>query len=302
MDWGSIKRSFRSRYGRATGPEKRYPSHPPARTYEPHSNPPSQAPAPSQPPALDGVRQLPNAPKRGTGVAGPNTKPKLVGPSTHDQTSKPSETQRAKTQKVVMERANGAPTQPKQVKAVNRPQGERTATHPALPAQSTDDTDDFDLRPQTRKKKSSSLDALSESLFSGGHLDTILHEPQLFARFTAFLNRYRPPVVPILGRYLEIQKAIKAVEYANAVAQSLAPLPSEGSSKKDVTAAHIDSSFGEMHQSAFEQLLSEALPAYVTYNLIKVATEIMVNEITGRSTPIMKGLVSECGSHDSTYN
>ena len=48
-----------------------------------------------------------------------------------------------------------------------------------------------------------------------------------------------------------------------------------------------------MRQSAFEQLLSEALPAYVTHNLIKVATEIMVNEITGRSTPIMKGLVSE---------
>lgn len=299
MDWGSIKRNFRSRYGRATGSEKRYPSHPPARTYEPHSNPPPQAPAPSQPPALDGVRQPPNAPKRGTGVAGPNTKPKLVDPSTHDQTSRPSETQRAKTQKVVMERANGAPTQPKQVKAVKRPQG---TTHPALPAQSTDDTDDFDLRPQRRKKKSSSLDALSESLFSGGHLDTILHEPQLFARFTAFLNRYRPQVVPILGRYLEIQKAIKAVEYANAVAQSLAPLPSEGGSKKGVTAAHIDSSFGEMHQSAFEQLLSDALPAYITYNLIKVATEIMVNEITGRSTPIMKGLVSECGSHDSTCN
>ena len=236
-------------------------------------------------------------------MASPNTKPKLVGPSTHDQTSRPPETRRAKTQEVVMERANGAPTRPKQVKAVNRPQGERTTTHPALPAQSTDDTDDFDLRPQPRKKKKpSSLDVLSESLFSGGHLDTILQEPQLFARFTAFLNRYRPQVVPVLVRYLEIQKAIKAVEYANAVAQSLAPLPSEGSSKKDVTAAHIDSSFGAMRQSAFEQLLSEALPAYVTYNLIKVATEIMVNEITGRSTPIMKGLVSECGSNDSTYD
>jgi hypothetical protein len=300
MDWGSIKRNFRSRYGRATGPEKRYPSQPPARTYEPHSSPPSQAPVPSQPPALDSVRQLPSAPKRGAGVAGPNTKPKLVSPSTHDQTSRPSETQRAKTQEVVMERANGAPTRPKQAKAVNRPQSERTTTQPALPAQSTDDTDDFDLRPQPRKKKPSSLDVLSESLFSGGHLDTILQEPQLFARFTAFLNRYRPQVAPVLVRHLEIQKAIKAVEYANAVAQSLAPLPSEGGSKKDVTAAHIDSSFGAMRQSAFEQLLSEALPAYVTYNLIKVATEIMVNEITGRSTPIMKGLVSECGSNDST--
>src|SRR4051794_35260133 len=178
MDWGSIMRKFRSRYGRATGPEKRYPSHPPARTYEPHSSPPSQAPAPSQPPTLDGVRQVPNAPKKGTSIAGPNTKPKLVGPSTRDQTSRPSVTQGAKTQEVVMGRAYGTPMPPKQVKAVNRLHGERTTTHSVLPAQSADDTDDFDLRPQPRKKKSSSLDALSESLFSGGHLDTILHEPQ----------------------------------------------------------------------------------------------------------------------------
>jgi hypothetical protein len=189
-----------------------------------------------------------------------------------------------------MERANGAATKPKQPKA-NRPQGERTTTDPALHAQSTDETDDFDLRPQPRKKKSTSVDVLSESLFSGGHLDTILHDPQLFAKFTTFLNRYRPEVAPILIRYLETQKAIKAVEYANAVAKSVAPLPSDGSSKKDMTAAHVDSSFREMRQNAFDQLLTEALPAYVTYSLIKVATEIMVNEITGRSTPIMKGLV-----------
>jgi hypothetical protein len=191
-----------------------------------------------------------------------------------------------------MERANGAAAQPKQPK-LNRLQAERTNIDPALHAQSKDDDDDFDLRPQPRKKKSTSLAILSESLFSGGHLDTILHNPQFFARFTAFLNRYRPQISPILIRYLEIQKAIKAIEYANAVAKSVAPLPSDGSSKEGITAAHVDTSFGEMRQNAFEQLLSEALPAYVTYSLIKVATEIMVNEITGRSTPIMKGLVCE---------
>jgi hypothetical protein len=191
-----------------------------------------------------------------------------------------------------MERANGAAAPPKQPK-LNRPQGERTTTDPALQAQSTEDPDDFDLRPQPRKKKSTSLAVISESLFSGGHLDTILHDPQFLARFTAFLNRYRPQISPILIRYLEMQKAIKAVEYANAVAKSVTPLPSDGNSKEDVTAAHVDTSFGEMRQNALEQLLSEALPAYVTYSLIKVATEIMINEITGRSTPIMKGLVCE---------
>ena len=194
-----------------------------------------------------------------------------------------------------MERANGAAMQPKQKKGASRPEGENSTTNAAPPAQSADDTDDFDLRPQPRKKKPASIDLLSESLFSGGHLDTILHDSQLFTRFTTFLNRYRPSIAPILIRYLETQKAIKAVEYANAVAASVAPLPSDTDSKKDMTAAHVNTSFQEMRQDAFQQLLSEALPAYVTYSLIKVVTEIMVNEITGRSTPIMKGLVCERG-------
>lgn len=191
-----------------------------------------------------------------------------------------------------MQLANGTAAQPKKAK-LNRQRGDRIPTNAALCAQGTEDTDDFDLKPQPRKKKSTSLDVLSESLFSGGHLNTILHDPQLFARFTTFLNRYRPQVSPILVRYLETQKAIKAVEYANAVAQSVTPLPSDGGLKKDLSAAHVDSSFGEMREKAFDQLLADALPAYITYSLIKVVTEIMVNEITGRSTPIMKGLVRE---------
>ena len=194
-----------------------------------------------------------------------------------------------------MDRPNGAVKQPKQTTGASRPQGKTTTTDPtndpAPKPQSTEDTDDFDLRPQPRKKKATSLDVLSESLFCGGHLDTILHDPELFSRFTVFLNRYRPQAAPVLIRYLETQKAIKAVEYANAVAQSVAPLPSDTSFEKDMAAAHLDTSFRDMRQNAFEQLLSEALPAYVTYSLIKVVTEIMVNEITGRSTPVMKGLV-----------
>ena len=191
-----------------------------------------------------------------------------------------------------MELSNGSAAQLKTVKQ-NRQRGDGNPTDPPLDSQRTDDVDDFDLRPQPRKKKSASPDILSESLFSGGHLNTIIDDPQLFARFNAFLNRYRPQLSPVLIRYLETQKAIKAIEYANAVAQSLAPLPSEGGLNKDVSAAHIDSAFGEMRKKAFEQLLADALPAYITYSLIKVVMEIMVNEITGRSTPIMKGLVCE---------
>jgi hypothetical protein len=292
MDWESIKRNFRFRSGRAKRFEKRYPSHPPTRAYQPYNTSPSQDTAPHQQSTQSGAQPVPTRSKMTSAASGPNTKPKRAGISTDKQTTQPSPSQRQQTQAAGMELANGSAAQPKKAKQ-NHQHGKGTPIDPAFPGQGTDDADDFDLRPQPRKKKSTSLDVLSESLFSGGHLNTILHDPQLFARFTTFLNRYRPQVSPILIRYLEIQKAIKAVEYANAVAKSVTPLPSDGGLNKDVSAAHIDSSFGEMREKAFEQLLTDTLPAYITYSLIKVVTEIMVNEITGRSTPIMKGLVRE---------
>ena len=197
-------------------------------------------------------------------MAGPNTKPKLVGRSTHD---KPQDLRRPDGQKTrsCHGTRNGAPPRrAKQVKAVNRPQGERTTTHPALPAQSTDDTDETlePAVPQPRKKKKpSSLNVLFRVPFLWGTpLIQFFRNRNSLLDLLAVPQPIRPSskFAPVLVRYLEMQKAVKAVECANAVAQSLAPLPSEGSSKKDVTAAHIDSSFSAMRQSAFEQLLSEA--------------------------------------------
>lgn len=159
------------------------------------------------------------------------------------------------------------------------------------PHQSSDDTDDFDLRPPARVKKSMPTDEYSEQLFSDGHLETILHDPELLFRFSAFLQRYRPQFAPALAIHIETQKAIKAVEYANAVAASIASHGHGPDNERDVSAAHLYTSFQDMSKEALETLLSEALPAYISYNLIKATSEILVNEITGRKTPIMKGLV-----------
>lgn len=85
---------------------------------------------------------------------------------------------------------------------------------------------------------------------------------------------------------------MKAVDYANAVAESIADLENLESEEKTTPAAEVNALFKDMSQSAFDKLLSEALPAYITFNLVKVTTEIMINEITGRKTPVMEGLVS----------
>ena len=135
------------------------------------------------------------------------------------------------------------------------------------------------------------LDTLSELIFSAEHLNVILRDPALFMRFTAFLNRYKPSYSPILVRYLEAQKAIKAVEYANALAESLKPIPGDETSNIPCAAATVDARFEQRSKRAYDTLVNEALPAYVTFYLVKVVTESMVREITGTTMPLMRELV-----------
>ena len=147
----------------------------------------------------------------------------------------------------------------------------------------------FDLKPPPPNSKVKHIDTLSEQLFSGDHLRMILKDPSFFLRFTAFLNRYRPQFAPVLVRYLEAQKAIKAVEYANALAETIRPAPGETSSSGP--AASVDPRFDARAKRAFDTLVTEALPAYVTNTLTKVVTESMVREITGTGMPVMRELV-----------
>lgn len=154
---------------------------------------------------------------------------------------------------------------------------------------SNENAQNFDLKPPPPNSKVKNVDILSEQLFSGDHLRVILKDPSFFLRFTAFLNRYRPQSAPILVRYLEAQKAMKAVEYANALAETIRPIPGEKPSP--CPAASVDPRFEARSNRSFESLVNEALPAYITNCLTKVVTESMVREITGQGMPVMRELV-----------
>lgn len=159
------------------------------------------------------------------------------------------------------------------------------------PPQAQIEAHDFDLKPPPPRKPVRSLDSLAERLFSEDHLLVILRDATFFMRFTAFLNRYKPQYSPRLVQYLEAQKAIKAVEYANALAESLKPIPGDEASKIPCAAATVDARFESRSRRFFETLVNEALPAYITYCLVKVVTESVVREITGTTMPLMRDLV-----------
>ncbi|OAP54218.1 hypothetical protein AYL99_11319 [Fonsecaea erecta] len=154
---------------------------------------------------------------------------------------------------------------------------------------------DFDLHPPPApsRPRPPSIELLSESLFSSGHLNTLLRDPQYLARFTSFLTRYRPQYHPVLLRYLETQKAIKAVEYANAVAEGISPSSDDGGALivKSSIAATLDRAFEELSNAAFRVMVDSALPMYVTYNLVKLVTECLIDEITGSRGSTTRDLV-----------
>jgi hypothetical protein len=145
-------------------------------------------------------------------------------------------------------------------KTAPREQGTKQVTSPAIPRAhlSSSDSENYEF-PPSAVTKSVSLEDLSEELYSEGYLHTLTNDPQLLARFSAFLNKYGPDIAPLVARYLEIQKVIKAVRYANAVAFSIEQLgqPNQSSEiEKCSPVAELSAEFHQSSQDVFKTLLS----------------------------------------------
>src|SRR5438045_560984 len=98
------------------------------------------------------------------------------------------------------------------------PPDENDALEPLL----EDDPASYDLvMPAEERSLAYSLEKRSELLFSTVHLEVIFADPILLSRFTAFLSVQRPQSMPILIYYLDATKALKAINYSNAIADAL---------------------------------------------------------------------------------
>ncbi|EMD00802.1 hypothetical protein BAUCODRAFT_61939 [Baudoinia panamericana UAMH 10762] len=149
------------------------------------------------------------------------------------------------------------------------------------------DEPSYDLKPPPPSVTHDNVEALAGRFFSADHLDTILRDHTISARFTRFLNQYRPQHVAALTQYLETKKAITAVEYANAIADQVPTSPGH----PPYVAATLDDRFEAKSKRIVEDLVDEALPAYVTHRLVTLVTDTLVKEVTGNSAPIMRELV-----------
>ncbi|KAK3071748.1 hypothetical protein LTR53_008076 [Teratosphaeriaceae sp. CCFEE 6253] len=160
-------------------------------------------------------------------------------------------------------------------------------TEPTTALGSGEDEPSYDLKPPAPSLSHDNIETLSERLFSVDHLDVILRDHNLAARFRRFLNQYRSSHVQALDRYLDTKKAITAIEYANAIAEQIPTTPGH----PPYLAATLDDRFEAKSGEIVEDLVDEALPAYITHRLVALVTDTLVKEITGNNAPIMRELI-----------
>jgi hypothetical protein len=148
-----------------------------------------------------------------------------------------------------------------------------------------------DLQPPPPTISHGNAEFLAERLFSVEHLNIILEDPGYFQRFRGFLNRHRPQSIPTLVKYLESQKALTAIRYANALADQLSHTRQSSSNSPPNGVASIDLKFESFSLRLLDELVTDALPAYITYRMVTIVTECLVKEITGGSMPVIRDLV-----------
>ena len=151
------------------------------------------------------------------------------------------------------------------------------------------DPQSFDLVPQGQETRANTftLEDRSQSLFSREHLQIIFENPSWLRRFTAFLSTVRPQSIPMLIYYLDALKALKAIKYANAVAEALDPLP--GHDFTGVRTPTVENAaLEEKAAKAFEELTNEDLPAYIVHVYVQIVTMSITKRITGTLAPHLR--------------
>ncbi|KAI4161414.1 MAG: hypothetical protein L6R39_000086 [Caloplaca ligustica] len=146
----------------------------------------------------------------------------------------------------------------------------------------------FDLvAPPEEPHQPFSLETRTEQLFSREHLQVVFSNPTLLLRFTAFLSTHRPASVPLLIYYLDALKALRAIKYSNAVAEALSPIRGHAFTTSPVQAT-TNPVLEDRAAQAFDALVEDDLPAYITHMYIQVVSLSISQRITGTLAPHLR--------------
>ena len=131
------------------------------------------------------------------------------------------------------------------------------------------------------------LEKRAEQLFSSEHLHTIFDDPKLLLKFTGFLNHHRPKSIPVLIYYLDALKALRAIGYANAIAEALDPIVGQDFTQ-EVARPTQNNELEQKAGQAFEILVREDLPAYIAHEWVRLVSVSIQRRITGTLAPHLR--------------
>lgn len=152
-----------------------------------------------------------------------------------------------------------------------------------------DDPQSFDLisAPSENERSQFSLEMRSEQLFSKEHLQAIFRDTASLLRFTSFLSIARPKSVPTLIYYLDALKAIRAINYANAVAEALEPISGLEFTETQARPT-LNAVLEEKAGRAFDVLVRDDLPAFITHVFVQVVSVSISKRVTGNLPPMLR--------------
>lgn len=154
-----------------------------------------------------------------------------------------------------------------------------------------DDPASWDLvgPPQQEEEPSGmyGIEKQAQKLFSADHLSMIFEDPRLLLRFTGFLNNHRPKSIPILIYYLDALKALRAINYANAIAEALEPIKGQNFTDQGAKPTN-NAMLEEKANRAFDVLVQDDLPAYIAHTWIQVVSISIQRRITGTLAPHLR--------------
>ncbi|CEJ61179.1 hypothetical protein PMG11_09718 [Penicillium brasilianum] len=129
------------------------------------------------------------------------------------------------------------------------------------------------------------LERLSEVMFGTEHMLTILNNPRYLARFREFLLDERPRSISTLTYYLNATKALKALEYANALVRlsTDVPPPAVQAVQTDTAAVGITTNkvLEQRVEDGLNALTAEELPAFITSRCITITSKIVEERVRG---------------------
>lgn len=126
------------------------------------------------------------------------------------------------------------------------------------------------------------LERLADIMFSSEHMLTILNNPRYLTRFRDFLLDERPRSISTLTYYLNAVKALKAIQYANALVRTSVDVPpSSVKTNEETVGVTANRVLEQRVTDGLLALTAEELPAFITSRCITITSKIVEERVRG---------------------